>query len=106
MSNHTVSPPSGHASDASGTPPSVGTVLGTIAPNVNRKAFFAQNQAATDIQVVLDDGAGTTATIIVLAAGASAGKQGGYWDTTGFLHLGRIRICGTASSQYAAAELI
>lgn len=95
-------------SDASQNAPAIntlGTLLGTIAPNRARQGALVQNQSANTLYVVLDDGNASTPTIIVLGPASAAGKgDGGYWDTLGLLHTGRIRIYGTAGAQFAAGQ--
>lgn len=62
----------------------------TIAVNPRRNYLEIQNQSASMLQVVLDDGAGGTATSILLASGGAANTQGGSWDTQAFK--GRVRV--------------
>jgi hypothetical protein len=97
----------GIAIDASANAPAVntlGTLLVTMAVNAARLGAFVQNQSINEIYVVLDDGVSGTPTIITLDPASAAGKQGGSWDTRGFLHTGRIRVYGTAGAQIGAGQ--
>lgn len=98
--------PAGMGNDWSGSAAAVGTVLATIPANYCRRGFYIQNQSANQIQVVLDDGASGTPTIVLIAAGGGVNQQGGDWSFTqaGIRHVGRIRICGTVGTQFGARE--
>lgn len=93
--------------DASTNPPSLSglTLLRTI-PQISgsqRQGYLIQAQCAAGLTVVLDKDGTDSATIIVLAGGASDGAQGGSLDMAGMPHTGRIRIYSSSSGcQYAA----
>lgn len=70
-------------------------LLITIPVNLLRYGFGIQNQAATQMQIVRDDGAGANQTTILLPAGNT-------YTSSAFK--GRIRIYGAAGSQVSAYE--
>lgn len=92
-------------SDASGSQPSLNglNLLATIAASVARQGgYFIQNQSASMLTAVFDDGAGNALTVILLDPSAyGANRQGASIDSSMGLHQGRIRIYGLASSQFA-----
>ena len=86
--------------DASGSAPGVGNVLTTFTVS-SPGQYRVQNQSASTLQVILDDGLGGTPSIFLIGPG-SAGTQGG--DTSPELKwfVGRVRVAGPAGSQFAA----
>lgn len=79
------------------------TLLLTIPVTERRALVEVQNQSAATIQVVRDDGAGTTGTVSsILLSGAGAGSQGGGWSSATFK--GRVRVYGAAGAQIAAYQ--
>ena len=87
--------------DASGAAPSIGNVLMTFTVT-NPGRYRVQNQSAATLQVVMDDGATGTPSILLLAPGAGAGQQGGDTSPEISWFTGRIRVCGAAGSQFMA----
>lgn len=80
-------------------------LLATLAQNFPRKGYLIQNQSVADVYAVLDDSGGSVApTVLVVAAGAGADKQGSTYDMTGLPHIGRIRIYGASGAQVALAD--
>lgn len=90
--------------DGSGSAPAVAAnILATLAVNGKRAYVEAQNQSATLMQVVLDDGATGTPSIFLLSAATGDGIPGGSWSDTTFK--GRVRIaCASASKQCMLRE--
>lgn len=90
--------------DASGSAPAISAnILATLAVNGKRALVEAQNQSATQMQLVLDDGATGTPSIFILAAAAGDNAAGGSWSDTTFK--GRVRIaCGSAAKQCMLRE--
>lgn len=79
-------------------------LLATVAANAHRIGFLVQQQSANAVWVVLDDGASSTPTTLVLDPAAGANRQGGSIDMSSCPHSGRIRVYGTSGSQVAVAE--
>lgn len=99
--------PSGAGTDRSVTKPTLLTVLATIPANAARVGLYVQNQAASQLQVVLDqDNTGADYTVILVDSGNGANGQGADWSMAqaGIRHVARIRICGTSGAQFAARE--
>jgi hypothetical protein len=94
-----------YGADWSGTPPTVPAsgyvALQTIPTNHSRREVEIQNQSASILQVVVDDGAGGNATCWLLAP-AGAGLPGQSWMRIS--ERARIIIYGPTSAQFAARE--
>lgn len=94
------------ASGAKPTPTANGNVLlGTIAADPARNGdWFAQNQSASDLLLVLDDGNDTPSltTMLPMNLADSAGRQGGSYTSQNLgPHVGRLRVYGPAGAQFA-----
>lgn len=74
-------------------------LIATIPVNAQRQYFEVQNQCATQIQVVMDDGAGGNVSIVLLEAGSGANTQGGSYSSQ--FHKGRVRVFATNSTDQA-----
>lgn len=96
----------GLGTDASGSAPSIsGNILATLAVNGKRALVEAQNQSATIMEVVLDDGLGTAGKVSIIMLGAATvdGSNGSFWSDTTFK--GRVRIaCASAGKQCMLRE--
>jgi len=79
-------------------------LLATMAVNTRRIGFLVQQQSASTVWVVMDDGGSGTQTTLVLDPAGAAGRQGGSVDMSSCPHSGRIRVYGTSGSQVAVAE--
>lgn len=90
--------------DASGSAPAVSAnILATLAVNGKRALVEAQNQSATQMQLVLDDGASGTPSIFLLSAATGDNVPGGTWSDTTFK--GRVRIaCASSGKQCMLRE--
>lgn len=90
--------------DASGSAPGLlANQLAILAVNGKRALVEAQNQSATQMQLVLDDGAVGTPSVFLLAAATGDNAPGGSWSDTTFK--GRVRIlCGSAAKQCMLRE--
>lgn len=83
--------------DASNAAPAAGNILQTATA---AHGFYVQNQSAVALQVILDNGAGANVTILALDPSTyGAGRQGASTDPIPFA--GRVRVAGTAGSQFA-----
>lgn len=99
--------PAGTGTDRSVNRPTLLTTLATIAAKSDRVGFYIQSQAASQLQVVLDqDNTGTDYTVILVDPGNGANGQGADWSMAqaGIRHTARIRICGVTGAQFAARE--
>ena len=91
------------SANAAAVPISGFVLLATVPMSQFRNAVEVQNQSASTIQVVRDDGAGTAGTISsILLAGSGANAQGGGWSSTTFK--GRIRVYGASGAQVSAFQ--
>jgi hypothetical protein len=91
---------SGSGTDASNAAPSLLTLLATFTVT-NAGQYRVQNQSASTIQVVYDNGT-SGPSVQVLASGGAAGSQGA--DTSPELawFTGRVRVYGAAGAQFFA----
>lgn len=76
-------------------------VLSTSNANTARLAIEAQNQSASMLQLVRDDGLENNISSILLASTGAAAPGGG-WSSTTFK--GRVRIFGPAGSNHSLFE--
>lgn len=67
-------------------------LLATSPVNANRKNIEAQNQSADQLQCVLDDGAGSNVSVVLLQSSGGANMPGGSWTSQTFK--GRVRLFG------------
>ena len=77
-------------------------LLTTIPANPQRVSVEVQNQSASTIQVVRDDGGGQEQVTTLLAPGGGAGSQGATWHSLTFK--GRVRVYGPTGSQVSACQ--
>lgn len=77
-------------------------LLTTIPSTPGRTSVEVQNQSASVLQVVRDDGAGNATVTTLLASGGSAGTPGALWFSLTFK--GRVRVYGPAGSQVSACQ--
>lgn len=76
-------------------------LLLTIPANANRNEVWVQNQSASQIQVVVDNG--VSGGTVILLEGGGANTQGADWSST--THKGRVRVfAGSAGLQVGARE--
>ena len=95
--------PADYSANAATVPMSGLVLLATIPATASRASVEVQNQSAGTVQVVRDDGNGTSGTVSsIILAGSGAGLQGGGWSSTSFK--GRVRIFGASGSQIAAFQ--
>ena len=77
-------------------------LLATVPATPSRAAVEVQNQSATTVQVVKDDGADNELTTILLASGGAVNTQGGSWMSLTFK--GRVRVYGPTGSQVSVSQ--
>ncbi len=91
--------PADGSANAAAVPIAGYQLLAALAANPNRASVECQNQDTSLVQLVLDDGAGTAATIssYMLAAAGVTGGQGASWSDPNFK--GRLRAYGPTPGQ-------
>lgn len=90
------------SANASAIPVAGFALLTTVPANPQRVSVEVQNQSASVIQVVRDDGADNERVTTLLATGGSAGTPGAQWFSLTFK--GRVRVYGPAGSQVSACQ--
>ena len=99
---HAGSTGTDYSANAASVPIATYVLLATVPANPQRNVVEVQNQSATTIQVVKDDGSGNAATSILLASGGAANTQGGSWSSLTFT--GRVRVYGPSGSQVSVSQ--
>jgi hypothetical protein len=89
---------------SSAAPSLLANLLCTLPVNAARIGYVVQQQSASLLQVVFDDGVSSTPTIVLLNP-AAAGTAGDSADMLAMPHYGRIRVyAAVAGVQVGAAD--